>query len=142
MKPARWRSLIKQRNMGLEAYRRVQRTAESPRQSEYRLFAQVTAALINARDEELTHAPLVDVLDWNRRMWGTLSSDCAAPGNSLPNELRAQIISLGLWVSRYSSQVATQGANIDPLIDVNKSIMEGLSMRPEASIPATATASA
>jgi flagellar biosynthesis activator protein FlaF len=127
--------------MGLEAYRRVQRTSEPPRQAEYRLFAQVTAALIKARDEKLTHVPLVDALDWNRRMWSTLSSDCAAPGNSLPTELRAQIISLGLWVSRYSSQVATQTASIDPLIDVNKSIMEGLSMRPD-SIASPSAASA
>jgi flagellar biosynthesis activator protein FlaF len=125
--------------MGLEAYRRVQRTAESPRQSEYRLFAQVTSALIKARDEKLTHVPLIDALDWNRRLWSTLSTDCAAPGNSLPNELRAQIVSLGLWVGRYSSQVATQGASIDPLIDVNKSIMDGLAMRPDAG-PSTAAA--
>jgi flagellar biosynthesis activator protein FlaF len=118
--------------MGLEAYRRVQRTAENPRQAEYRLFAQVTAALIKARDEKLTLAPLVDALDWNRRLWSTLSTDCAAAGNALPNELRAQIVSLAMWVSRYSSDVATQGASIDPLIDVNKSIMEGLSMRPDA----------
>ncbi len=128
--------------MGLEAYRRVQRTSDTPRQSEYRLFAQVTAALIKARDEKLTHVPLIDALDWNRRMWGTLSGDCAAPGNALPNELRAQIISLGLWVGRYSSQVATQGASLDPLIDVNKSIMEGLSMRPESTAPANAVSAA
>jgi flagellar biosynthesis activator protein FlaF len=121
--------------MGLDAYRRAQRTAESPRQSEYRLFAQVTAALIKARDEKLTQVPLIDTLDWNRRMWSTLSTDCAAPGNGLPTPLRAQIVSLALWVSRYSSEVATKGASIDPLIDVNKSIMEGLSMRPDSGNP-------
>jgi flagellar biosynthesis activator protein FlaF len=128
--------------MGVEAYRRAQRTSDTPRQSEYRLFAQVTAALIKARDEKMLHVPLIDTLDWNRRMWSTLSGDCAAPGNALPNELRAQIISLGLWVSRYSSQVATQGASIDPLIDVNKSIMEGLSMRPDSAAPSSAASAA
>jgi flagellar biosynthesis activator protein FlaF len=129
--------------MSVDAYRRAQRTAESPRQMEYRLFAQVTSALIKARDQKLTLVPLIEALDWNRRMWGTLSNDCAAPGNGLPNELRAQIVSLGLWVSRYSSDVATKGASLDPLIDVNKSIMEGLSMRPESGAPtSTTTASA
>jgi flagellar biosynthesis activator protein FlaF len=128
--------------MGLEAYRRAQRTSDTPRQSEYRLFAQVTAALIKARDEKMTLVPLIDALDWNRRMWSTLSSDCAAPGNSLPNELRAQIVSLGLWVNRYSSDVATKGASLDPLIDVNKSIMEGLSMRPDSTAPSSAASAA
>jgi flagellar biosynthesis activator protein FlaF len=126
--------------MGVESYRRTQRSAESPRQAEYRLFAQVTAALIKARDQKLTLVPLIDTLDWNRRMWGTLSTDCAIPGNGLPTSLRAQIVSLALWVSRYSSDVATKGASIDPLIDVNKSIMEGLSMRPESGAPSSASA--
>ena len=42
--------------------------------------------------------------------------------------LRAQIISLGLWVSRHASEVARGDADIDALIDVNRSIMEGLAM--------------
>ena len=118
--------------MGLEAYRRVQKVAESPRAAEYRLFGQVTAALIRARDQQLTGAALVDALDWNRRLWSTLSSDCSAPGNGMPEALRAQIISLSLWVSRYSSDVATRAASIDALIDVNRAIMEGLGNRPDA----------
>jgi flagellar biosynthesis activator protein FlaF len=127
--------------MGLEAYRRVQRVAESPRAAEYRLFGQVTAALIRARDEQLSGAALVDALDWNRRLWSTLSSDCSTPGNGMPESLRAQIISLSIWVSRYSSDVAVRSASIDALIDVNRAIMEGLGNRPD-SPPEKAGASA
>jgi flagellar biosynthesis activator protein FlaF len=115
--------------MGLEAYRRVQKVAESPRETEYRLFAQVTGALLRAKEQALSGAALVDALDWNRRLWSTLSTDCSLPGNNLPDSLRAQIISLSLWVSRYSSDVAARKADIDALIDVNKAIMEGLAMR-------------
>jgi flagellar biosynthesis activator protein FlaF len=115
--------------MGLEAYRRVQKVAESPRETEYRLFAQVTGALLRAKEQALSGAELVDALDWNRRLWSTLSTDCSLPGNNLPDSLRAQIISLSLWVSRYSSDVAARKADIDALIDVNKAIMEGLAMR-------------
>lgn len=43
--------------------------------------------------------------------------------------LRGQIISLALWVSRYSSQVLREGADIDPLIDINRTMMEGLAVR-------------
>lgn len=115
--------------MGLEAYQRVQKHAESPRETEYRLFGQVTGALIKARDQGLRGAPLVDALDWNRRLWSTLATDCGLPGNALSRELRAQIISLSLWVSRYSSDVATGRADLDALIDVNRAIMEGLAAR-------------
>jgi flagellar biosynthesis regulator FlaF len=34
-----------------------------------------------------------------------LSADCAAPENQLPMALRGQIISLAMWVARYSRQV-------------------------------------
>jgi hypothetical protein len=33
-------------------------------------------------------------------------------------------------VSRFSSEAAGNGASIEPLIDVNKTIMAGLSQRP------------
>lgn len=117
--------------MSLQAYQKAQRSAENPRDTEYRLFAQVTQALIEAN--KVGHgnvAQLVDALDWNRRLWSALAVDCATKGNQLPDALRAQIISLSLWVSRFSSDVAGTGASLEPLIDVNKSIMAGLSQRP------------
>jgi flagellar biosynthesis activator protein FlaF len=124
--------------MSLDAYRRTLRVAESPRETEYRLFAQVTASLMRARDGQATGVQLIEALDWNRRLWSTLSTDCSLPGNTLPDQLRAQIISLGLWVSRYSSDVARGAADLDALIDVNKAIMEGLAMRQAAQEQASA----
>jgi len=82
--------------------------------------------LIEARDGQAAGSALINTLDWNRRLWSTLATDCGAEGNALPKALRAQIISLGLWVSRYSSEVARGKADIDALIDVNTAIMEGL----------------
>jgi flagellar protein FlaF len=43
--------------------------------------------------------------------------------------LRGQIISLAMWVARYSSEVLREGADLEPLIDVNRTMMEGLSLR-------------
>jgi len=119
--------------MSLQAYHKAQRSTERPRDTEYRLFAQVTQALVEvSKKGRADLASLIDALDWNRRMWSVLASDCASDGNKLPDALRAQIISLSLWVSRYSSEVATTGAELDPLIDVNKAMMAGLSPRPAA----------
>lgn len=115
--------------MSLQAYRRVQQVAESPRQTEYRLFAQVTGSLIRAKETGATGGALMEALDWNRRLWSTLTTDCSSADNALPKELRAQIISLGLWVSRYTSDVMRAKGDIDALIDVNKAIMEGLAMQ-------------
>lgn len=115
--------------MSLTAYKNAHKSAETPKQAEYRLFAEVTAALAEAKRSAASGPALVDALDWNRRLWSTLSADCSAAGNDLPRELRALIVSVGLWVSRYASEVARGKADIDALIDVNRTIMEGLAMQ-------------
>ncbi len=109
-----------------KAYQATQAITESPRDSEYRLFGQVTGALIDAQKDGITAGPLAEALDWNRRLWRTLASDCLDDRNQLPKEVRAQIVSLSLWVSKYSKQVTRQGAPMKPLIEVNRTIMQGL----------------
>ncbi|MGE0595711.1 MAG: flagellar biosynthesis regulator FlaF [Hyphomonadaceae bacterium] len=113
--------------MSIQAYQRAATQADTPRQLEYRAFGQVTATLMRAREGQgLAPAVLAEALDANRKLWNVLSADCATPQNSLPQALRAQIISLALWVSKYSSEVLRDGAELDPLIDVNRAMMEGL----------------
>lgn len=120
--------------MSYSAYQKTQQTAESPRDTEYRLFGNVTASLTEAKSCRPTDPKIIKALDWNRRMWSTFSADCGAPGNQLPKELRASIISLSIWVSKHSSKVMRGEASIDPLININKTVMEGL--RASASAPA------
>jgi flagellar protein FlaF len=50
--------------------------------------------------------------------------------------MRAHIISLSMWVSRYSSNVIQDGEDIAPLIDVNRTMMQGLA--PAEATPAAA----
>lgn len=113
--------------MSLRAYQQATARSESPRDAEYRLFGQVTRALIEA--SKLDPSDLrgrMDALDWNRRMWSALGADCASPDNKLPQALRAQFISLSIWVGKHTSAVIRQEDDIDALIDVNRIIMQGL----------------
>jgi len=94
---------------------------------EYRLFAQVTRALMDAAALPNTEiAKRVDALDWNRRVWATLGADCSNPQNGLPPALRASFISLSIWVSKHTTLVIRNREEIQPLIDVNRMIMQGL----------------
>jgi len=123
--------------MSIQAYQTAARKAETPRQTEYRAFASATRGLIDAAglpDSEIGRR--AEALATNRRLWSLLAADCAAEGNSLPQALRAQIISLSLFVDRHSSAVLRQGASIDVLVDINRSIMQGLA----PAQPATAAA--
>ena len=112
--------------MTVKAYQSTQQVTEDPRAMEYRLFGQVTGALIDVRKTGAKGGKLAEALDWNRRMWRTLASDCMDDRNRLPEGVRAQIISLSLWITKYSKRVMREGAPVDPLIEVNRTIMQGL----------------
>lgn len=112
--------------MSLHSYEVAQNTTETPRQTEYRLFAQVTRALMDSQKEE-SKSPLAKAIHWNRRLWLALQADCALENNVLPEDTRAGIISLAIWVDKHSRKVLRGEAKIEPLINVNRSIMEGLS---------------
>jgi flagellar protein FlaF len=112
--------------MSHKAYQNAQRITEDPRSTEYRLFGQVTGALITAQRSGARGGPLVDAIDWNKRLWRTLAADCMDDRNQLPRDVRAKIISLSLWVRKYSKEVTREGASMDPLIEINRTIMQGL----------------
>jgi len=112
--------------MSLSAYQSVRSLSEAPRATEHRLMGQITGEMIVARDAGRHGAALADTLYRNREMWNIFSIDCATPGNGLPDQLRAGIVSLTLWIDRFSSEVIAGRESIDDLITVNRSIMEGL----------------
>jgi len=116
--------------MSLQAYRQASERAEQPRDSEYRLFGEVTRALMAAAETpDDDFKARIQALDWNRRLWMTLAADCARPQNSLAPELRAQIISLSMWVGRHTSAVVRREEAIEPLIEINRIVMQGLGQR-------------
>lgn len=111
----------------LSAYSQASTRAETPREMEYRLFGQVTRALIHASQVDPSDVKTrIDALDWNRRLWSVLATDCADPSNQLNNPVRAQIISLSLFVGRHSSAIMRGEEDFEPLIDINRAIMQGL----------------
>ena len=123
--------------MSVQAYQQTAASAESAREIEYRLFGQVTRALMTAAEAPRGDiATRIDALDWNRRLWSVLANDCSSSTNQLPAHLRANIISLSLWVNRHTSAVMRNEAEFSPLIQVNRMIMQGLDARADTSAAA------
>jgi len=87
----------------------------------------LNGALLDAQKAGASGTPLVEAIDWNRRMWRTLAADCMDDRNALTQDVRAKIVSLSLWITKYSKQVTREGASLDPLIEINRTIMQGLS---------------
>ncbi len=113
--------------MSVQAYQTAATKTESPRQTEYRAFAVATRGLIDAAGLPGSEiGGRIEALAKNRRLWTLLAADCGAEGNQLPKVVRAQIISLSIFVDRHSSQVMREGASMEILIDLNRTMMQGL----------------
>ena len=113
--------------MSHEAYAKTQNQAGNPRDTEYRAFAKATRALIDAGEAAIDDLKtLGEALHLNTTLWGALANDCASDANGLPEETRARIIGLSRWVASYSSDVIRKRESIDPLVDINRIMMDGL----------------
>ncbi|MFN7400383.1 MAG: flagellar biosynthesis regulator FlaF [Sandaracinobacter sp.] len=122
--------------MPLSAYQRARQVSETPRSTEHRLLGEITAGLMQARDQGLAGPALMDVLHRNREVWQAFAADCGLPGNGLPAQLRASIMSIALWVDRHISLVMAGREDLEPLIDVNRLVMQGLEGEARAGVRA------
>lgn len=68
-----------------------------------------------------------EATDFLKRLWAILLADLRSDENGLPVDLRASLISIGLWVCREADLVdAGRSDNFEGLIDVNRLICDGL----------------
>jgi flagellar protein FlaF len=118
-------SNTKGKTMSLAGYT-VAQTTEDPRKTEYRIFAQVTRALMEVTGSNALDFKYRDAIEWNRRLWNALEIDLSSERNQLPDSLKAQIISVAMWVERHSALALRGEGRVEPLITVNRAIMEGL----------------
>ena len=68
----------------------------------------------------------VRALGRNHVLWSILVKDLASTDNRLPDTLKAELIGLGLWSMRYSTLAMAQALSPEPLIEVNRNVVEGL----------------
>ena len=91
------------------------------RSDERQAFSKVTTALESANVGNLRAA-----LDDNRRLWSILQENLFQEDNVLPDGLKGQLISLASWVEGYTTKVLDGEGELEALISVNNTIMEGL----------------
>lgn len=109
------------------AYSTPQMPLRSPRMVEYDLLARATQMLTAAAARRATDFPgLVRALAENQRLWLTLATDVADPGNALPAPLRSSLFYLYEFTEHHSRAVRDSGASVDVLIDINTAVMRGL----------------
>lgn len=110
------------------AYKKTITETEEPREIERKVFLQINGDL--ERAAKAKSFPLsgeaLDALSRNQKLWGELMFDCAYKDNQLPAKLKAGIISLGIFVDRHTPLVISGEKAIEPLLEINRSIIRGL----------------
>jgi flagellar protein FlaF len=103
----------------------------TPRGVEYEAFARITRQLKSAAAAGSIRK-MAPALHDNRRLWTLLATDVADASNPLPADLRARIFYLAEFTLQHSRQVLRGKAAIDPLVEINLSVMRGLRQTEDA----------
>ncbi|MGB7317134.1 MAG: flagellar biosynthesis regulator FlaF [Planktotalea sp.] len=126
--------------MSVAAYKRTISHTEAPRQIERRILAQVTSKLeqqfeaFDGTDKKMERLQILSdglrhVLWENQRVWMTFKMDLMEKENELSPNLRASLVSLAVWVEKHTQNVLSGSKNVKPLVDINRSIIDGLGGR-------------
>jgi flagellar protein FlaF len=94
----------------------------SPRETEILAFGLCNARLAKVADPKTR----IDALNKTHQLWSLLVRDLCSDGNSLPPPLRQDLIGLGFWAMRYCNIAILRDLPLEPLINVNQNILEGL----------------
>jgi flagellar protein FlaF len=66
-------------------------------------------------------------LNYLRRLWSIFIEDLSSDGNDLPTDLRAQLISVGLWIMKEIERLRSGAKeSFADLIEINAIIRDGL----------------
>lgn len=97
------------------------------RERERRAFDRSIELLEAAEAAGAKSREMVDALFFTRRLWSILLEDLASEDNALTDELRASLISIGIWVLRECEQVRLEKSDsVDGILGIMRTVRGGL----------------
>jgi flagellar biosynthesis activator protein FlaF len=101
---------------------------DNKREMDAAAFSQAAYVLDQAR-QKLDDAELGErALKYNQLLWSIIQADVAETDNALPEELKANLMSLSIFVDKQTSKglINPNDELYDSLININLNIAEGL----------------
>lgn len=95
------------------------------RDIEYYAFLNVTSLLHSAMVDERPEV-LIRAANENVKLWTSLLIDLSQKNNLLRDEVKAGLISIGMFSVRQSLKAIAGNADLIDLIDINMCVMRGL----------------
>jgi flagellar protein FlaF len=105
----------------------VEESRATMRASERAAMERVVGMLRAAQEKGPDSRERIEALFYLRRLWAIFLDDLNDPSNELPDQLRAGIISIGLWMVKEIERVRSRATDdLAPMIEINEIIRDGL----------------
>ncbi len=127
-------------NRNFAQYETSRRFTATAQDNEILIFTNANALLAQARTAD--KKTRISALFNNQRLWSAIVKDLALETNQLPAELKQNLTELGFWAMQYSTRAMAEDLSLDPLINVNRDMIEGLQAQRAAAPPPHERASA
>jgi len=119
-------------NDKLRAYQQTQHANLSGRELEAMAFTRAALKLEDAKKLIDNPVEFGKALRFNHLLWTIVQADIVEPENKLPDEIKANIMSLSIFVDKQTAKVLRlrNAADLESLININRNLAAGLRMKP------------
>ncbi len=107
---------------------------ETVRETEARALLNCAARLAKAQEAEATPEFYLDAVRHNQQLWTIFQVTLCEEQNPLPRDLKITLLNLSRFVDKVSlrAQAEYNPALLTSLVDINRHIAAGLSVKPES----------
>jgi flagellar protein FlaF len=116
------------------AYAQQQKRNLTPREVEAMAFTKAALLLEDAKKSIGNITEYSKSLRFNHLLWTIIQADLTDPENQLPPEIKANVMSLSIFVDKQTTKAlrSTSATDLDVLININRNLAAGLRSTPGA----------
>lgn len=110
------------------AYQQQQKRNLTPREVEAMAFTKAALLLEEAKGKTKNVDEYAKALRFNHLLWTIIQADLTDPANQLPDEIKANVMSLSIFVDKQTTKAlrSTDPKELDILITINRNLAAGL----------------
>lgn len=100
---------------------------QTKRSEEHEALMRVVTKLVSAQQHGIHSIEAIEATALLNNVWCRLLEDLASPDNGLDTELKARLVSIGIFLLKEIEAVRTgRSESLDALSDITRSLAEGL----------------
>ena len=114
------------------AYAQQQKRNLTPREVEAMAFTKAAVLLEEAKKHSQNIDEYSKALRFNHLLWTIIQADLTEPDNQLPPEIKANVMSLSIFVDKQTTKAmrSSNAPDLDVLININRNLAAGLRTTP------------